>query len=41
MLHDVGRLRFGFAADGTLDFTFAAGHHDALIGGRTVCDALA
>ena len=41
VLHDVGRLRFGFAPDGTLDFTFVAGHHDALIGGQTVCDAVA
>jgi hypothetical protein len=41
VLHDIGRLRFGVAADGTLDFHFVAGHHDALIGGRTVCDALA
>ena len=41
VLHDIGRLRFGFEPDGTLDFTFVAGHHDALIGGRTVCDALA
>jgi hypothetical protein len=41
VLHDIGRLRFGFEADGTLDFTFAAGHHDALIGGRDVCEALA
>lgn len=41
VLHDVGRLRFGFNADGTLDFTFVAGHQDALIGGRGVCEALA
>lgn len=41
VLQDIGRLRFGFESDGALDFTFVAGHHDALIGGRTVCDALA
>ena len=41
VIQDVGRLRFTVAADDTLDFTFVAGHHDALIGDRTVCDALA
>ena len=41
VIQDVGRLRFTVAADGTLDFTFVAGHHDALIGDQTVCDALA
>jgi hypothetical protein len=41
VIQDVGRLRFSVSADGTLDFTFVAGHHDALIGDRTVCDALA
>jgi hypothetical protein len=41
VLHDIGRLRFGFEADGTLDFTFVAGRHDALIGGLDVCYALA
>ena len=41
VLQDIGRLRFSTAPDGTLDFTFVAGHHDALIGGRDVCDALA
>jgi hypothetical protein len=41
VIQDVGRLRFSGSADGTLDFTFVAGHHDALIGDRTVCDALA
>jgi hypothetical protein len=30
VVHDVGRLRFGFAAHGTLDFDFAAGNHDAV-----------
>ena len=40
VLQDIGRLRFGFNADGTLDFTFVAGHHDALIGGG-ICEALA
>ena len=39
--HDIGRLRFGFAADGTLEFDFVAGHHDAFIDGHTLCDALA
>ena len=41
VIKDVGRLRFSVSADGTLDFTFVAGHHDALIGDRTICDALA
>ena len=41
VIHDIGRLRFGFNPDGSLDFTFVAGHQDALIGGRGVCEALA
>ena len=41
VIQDVGRLRFSVSADGALDFTFVAGPHDALIGDRTVCDALA
>jgi len=41
VIQDVGRLRSTVSADGTLDFTFVAGHHDALIGDQTLCDALA
>ena len=41
VIQDVGRLRFTVSADGTLDFSFVAGHHDALIDGRGVCEALA
>jgi hypothetical protein len=41
VIQDVGRLRFSVSPDGALDFAFVAGHHDALIRDRTVCDALA